>query len=146
MENQLTPESLSKIMKILEDHFSEVAKTPNEVQRMIAGVAEAVKNPGFKLIHFNDVLFTVSVFKKNMVEIHAMIGGKLDMDGKIEELRKELPKLLKLLPKMGVKIVYTYMEKKMAPKFDDLLEKYNFSQKEIKGPKGENLVAFYVEI
>lgn len=146
MNNQLTPESLSKVMQILQDHFGEVAKSPEEVQRMIAGVAEMVKNPGFKLVHFGNVLFTVSVFKKYMVEIHAMIGGKLDMEGKIKELRKELPKLLELLPKMEVKVVYTYMEKKMAPKFDDLLKKYNFSQKEIKGPKGEDLVAFYVEL
>jgi prefoldin subunit 5 len=146
MENQLTPASLSQILQILQDHANQATKSPEEAAQMIQSIAEMVKNPSNKLVHFDNVLFMVSVFKKNMVEIHAMIGGNLTVEEKIQELDKELPNLLKFLKKIEVKIAYTYMDKKAEKQFIGLLDRYKFTKEEITGPNGEELIAFYVEV
>jgi prefoldin subunit 5 len=146
MENQLTPESLSQIMQILQDHFNQVAKSPQEAAQMIQGVAEMVKNPSNKLVHFDNVLFMVSVFKKHMIEFHAMVGGNTSTEEKIKELDEELPKFLKFLKKIEVKVAYTYMKKESEADFIDMLDRYKFTKEDITGPNGEELVAFYIEI
>jgi hypothetical protein len=146
METQLTPASLSQILQILQDHANQATKSPEEAAQMIQSIAEMVKNPSNKLVHFDNVLFMVSVFKKNMIEFHAMVGGDLDMEGKIKELDKELPKFLKFLKKIEVKVAYTYMKKESEADFIDMLDRYKFTKEDITGPKDEKLVAFYIEI
>lgn len=146
MENQLTPSSLSQIMQILQDHFLQVTGDEAKAAEMINGVAEMVKEPGNKLVHFDNVLFMVSVFDKNMIEFHAMVGGNLSTEEKIQELDKVFPKLLKFLKMMEVKVAYTYMDRKAEGKFIGILDKYNFSKEYITDPNGKELVAFYVEV
>lgn len=146
MEDQQPSGDTNKIIEIMQDHFSEVAKTPEQVNAMINGVAEMVKKPGNKLVHFGNVLFLVSVFKKNMIEFHAMVGGKLNLKEKIKELDKELPDFLKLLKKIEVKIAYTYMDKKSEADFKAMLKEYKFSRKEMTAPGDKRVVAFYIEV
>lgn len=146
MEDQQPSGDVNKIIEIMQDHFSEVAETPEQVNAMINGVAEMVKKPGNKLVHFGNVLFLVSVFQKNMIEFHAMVGGKLDLKGKIKELAKEMPDFLKFLKKIEVKTAYTYMDKKSEPDFVGILKKYKFARKEMTAPGGKRVVAFYIEV
>jgi hypothetical protein len=146
MENQLTPASLSQIMQILQDHFLQATGDEAKAAEMIAGIAEMVKEPGNKLVHFDNVLFMVSVFDKNMIEFHAMVGGNLSMEEKIQELDKTFPKLFKFLKLMEVKVAYTYMDRKAEDTFIGLLDKYKFAKEYMTDPDGKELVAFYVEV
>lgn len=146
MENQLTPASLSQIMQILQDHFFQATGDEVKTAEMINGVAEMVQQPGNKLVHFDNVLFIVSVFDKNMVQFHAMVGGNLSVEEKIREMDKVFPKLLKFLKLMEVKIAYTYMDRKAEDKFIGLLDKYKFAKEYMTDPDGKELVAFYVEV
>ena len=146
MENQLTPASLSQIMQILQDHFFQATGDEVKTAEMINGVAEMVKEPGNKLVHFDNVLFIVSVFDKNMVQFHAMVGGNLSVEEKIREMDKVFPKLLKFLKLMEVKIAYTYMDRKAEDKFIGLLDKYKFAKEYMTDPDGKELVDFYVEV
>ena len=133
-------------MQILQDHFLQATGDETKAAEMIAGIAEMVKNPGFKLVHFDNVLFTVSVFDKNMVEFHAMVGGNLSVEEKIQELDKVFPKLLKFLKLMEVKVAYTYMDKRAEDKFIGVLDKYKFAKEYMTDPDGKEIVAFYVEV
>ena len=88
----------------------------------------------------------VSVTAEKMVEFHAMIGGGKSESEKLEVLNKELDKLLKYLKDLGVALAFTHMPTDKVKVFSKVLEEYKFTRKEVTGPNGKKVVAFYIAL
>jgi peptidoglycan/xylan/chitin deacetylase (PgdA/CDA1 family) len=120
-------------------------KDSSKVTAAINYIAENLKDPGFKLIHFGDVVFTVNVIEPQTVEFHAMIGGRKSEEEKIDTLDREIDKLIKYLPKVGVRLAMTAMPDSKVKTFQKIIKEYKF--KEYKFVKdGENMTAFYIGV
>jgi hypothetical protein len=137
----------NKVIQILYDHFSEQYK--NDEQKVIGAInyiGDLVKQEGCKLMHFGDVVFIVTVTAAKMVEFHAMIGGKMSESDKLKTLDKELDKLLESLKEVGVALAFTHMPTDKVKVFSKILEEYKFTGKEVTGPDGKKVTAFYIAL
>ena len=137
----------NKVVQILYDHFSEQYK--NDEQKVIGAInyiGDLVKQEGCKLMHFGDVVFMVTVTAAKMIEFHAMIGGKMSESNKLITLDKELDKLLESLKEIGVALAFTHMPTDKVKVFSKILEEYKFTRKEVTGPDGKKVTAFYIAL
>jgi hypothetical protein len=145
MENQTAEQN--PVLRVMYDHFS--AQYKGDEKKTVGAinyVAELVQQEGCKLVHYGDVVFMVSVTAEKMVEFHAMIGGGKSESEKLEVLNKELDKLLKYLKDLGVALAFTHMPTDKVKVFSKVLEEYKFTRKEVAGPNGKKVVAFYIAL
>ena len=138
-------EEAQQVIQIMHDHFMGQFKDSSKAVAAINYIGENLKDPGFKLIRFGEVVFTVNVTEPQTVEFHAMIGGRKSEKEKLEVLDKELDKLIKYLPKIGVRLAMTAMPDDKVKIFEKILEEYKF--KKYKFDKdGKPMTAFYIGV
>jgi hypothetical protein len=142
-----TKQALEKnpTLRVMYDQFMGQYKDNAKAIAAINYIGEQVKQPGCKLIHLGNVVFLISVSSSHMVEIHAMMGGKLTEKQKLEALDKQLGRLLPILKKLDVKVAYTYMPQDKVGQFRKVLKEYKFYDRPVE-VQGKKLVAFYVEV
>lgn len=135
----------NKTIRIMYECFMEQFKDENKSFAAINNIAEKVKEPGCKLIPIDDVVFLITVSASRMVEMHAMIAGKLTNAQKAKALDVPMGKLLPMLKDVGAKLAYTYIPPEDIPAYQGMLKKYKFYQKptEVNGKKA---IAVYVEV
>lgn len=135
----------NKTIRIMYECFMDQFKDEKKAFGAINNIAEKVKEPGCKLIEIDDVVFLITVSASRMVEMHAMIAGKLTNVQRADALDAPMGKLLPMLKKFGAKLVYTYMPPKDISAYQNMLKKYKFYQKptEVNGKKA---IAVYVEV
>jgi Holliday junction resolvase len=138
-------EETQQVIKIMYDHFMEQLKDSSKAVSAINYIGDNLKDPGFKLIRFGDVVFTITVTEPQTIEFHAMIGGRKSEKEKIKVLDQELDKLINYLPKVGVRLAMTAMPNEKVKVFERILEEYKF--KKYKFDKdGRPMTAFYIGV
>lgn len=92
-----------EIARIITDYFMKETGSEEEANKLINGLAEAVKEPGTKLVHIGNVLFLTIVRAKGVVEVHTI--GNEDAP---RDLANDFVELAKYLKNIGVTTAYTY--------------------------------------
>ena len=127
------------VMKIATDYFRKAAKSEEQTQQMLGGLARILQDEGAKLVHLGNVLFLVMVRGQGIVEIHTIGEEKRPRD-----LAKNFLDLYKYLKNIGVKMAYTYAEDE---KFKKLAKMVNLPVKEYAvDHEGKKLNVFAVEL
>jgi ADP-heptose:LPS heptosyltransferase len=134
------------IIDIMYQSFMDQYHDEKKAIGAIKYIGQKVQEPGCKLMHFGNTVFIVTVSGKNMVEVHAMVGGMLTEAQKAKEIDKEMTKLIDQLKTFGTKILYTYMPPDKEAMFGEILKEYQFRKTNITGPDGKPYVAFYVTL
>jgi len=138
-------EEQNKVVRIIYDHFLNQYK--GDEKKAVAAVnyiSDLVQQEGCKLLHFNEVVFMVTVTGIKMVEFHAMIGKKMSETEKLKTLDTELDKLLEYLKELGVALAFTTIPADKAKIFSKILEEYKFKSKAVTGPDNKKMMAFYI--
>jgi len=127
------------VMKIATDYFRKAAKSEEQTQQMLGGLARILQDEGAKLVHLGNVLFLVMVRGQGVVEVHTIGEEKRPRD-----LAKNFLDLYKYLKNIGVKMAYTYAEDE---KFKKLAKMVNLPIKEYAVDyEGKKLNVFAVEL
>jgi hypothetical protein len=127
------------VVKIATDYFRKAAKSEEEAQKMLGGLARILEDDGAKLVHLGNVLFLVMVRGEGVVEVHT-IGE----ESKPRDLAKDFLDLSKYLKNIGVKTAYTYSEDE---KFKKLAKMVDLPVKQYKADvEGKKLNVFVVEL
>ena len=134
------------VVRIIYDHFLDMYKSAKQAAAAVNYMAAKVQEPGCKLVHLGNVVFIVTVSGPHMVEMHAMVGGKLSEGAKLKELDKQLDPLMAILKKADVKVLYTYMPLGRKKTFEKILREYKFKEGRIKGPDGKPYITFFIEV
>lgn len=135
----------NETIRIMYEHFMDQYKDEGKAIKSINYIGEQVKQPGCKLIHLGNIVFMISVSASHMVEMHAMIGGHLSDDKKLDALDAQLDELLRMLKQFDAKLAYTYMPKNKVAKFRKVLKEYKFFERPVQH-EGKTYTAFYVEV
>jgi hypothetical protein len=127
------------VVKIATNYFRKAAKSEEEAQKMLGGLARILEDDGAKLVHLGNVLFLVMVRGEGVVEVHT-IGE----ESKPRDLAKDFLDLSKYLKNIGVKTAYTYSEDE---KFKKLAKMVDLPVKQYKADvEGKKLNVFVVEL
>jgi len=103
MEEQRSPEDIQKIAKIATDFARSRTQSEEEMHQMLGGLFEMVKQDNIKLIHIEEVLFTVIVRGAGVIEFH-----NVSVPVPVEDMAKYIKKLIEKLKMLDVKVAFTY--------------------------------------
>ena len=103
MEEQRSPEEVQKIAKIATDFARSRTQTEEEMHQMLGGLFEMVKQDNVKLIHIEEVLFTIIVRGAGVIEFH-----NVNVPVPVEDMTKYIKKLVEKLKLFDVKVAFTY--------------------------------------
>jgi hypothetical protein len=137
--------SENKTIRIIYECFMEQFNDEKKALGAVNTIAQKVKEPGCKLIAIDDVVFLVTVSLSHMVEIHAMMSGKLTDEEKAKTLDAPLGKLFPTLKRLGAKVAYTYMPPDKIGAYERVLKKYKFFKKPTEAG-GKKVIAVYAEV
>jgi hypothetical protein len=137
--------------KIMQEAFKSFGMSDQEANEKIGGLINQVQtsNGSFRLIRVRDVVYTVAVMGKNMVEIHAMPGGSVKQNHKyrVKKLESTLPNALAILQQLGVEVVYVTMPKKEAQPYERMMNEFGFEKVDIPEDTGAvDMIAYIVRI
>jgi hypothetical protein len=138
MDQQLSAEQ-KKVIQILYLYFLQQYGDQQKAAAGVEAVAQQLKDPGFKLVHFGDTVFGIAVSNKRTVEFQAMVGGAKNPTA---ELHQSLKKLIAYLKKLGVKLLYMRTAPEQAQHAEKLLRPFKFKTKDV-DVQGQQVVAFY---
>jgi hypothetical protein len=103
MEEQRSPEEMQKIAKIATDFARSRTQSEEEMHQLLGNLFEMVKQDNIKLIHIEEVLFTIIVRGAGVVEFH-----NVNVPVPVEEMAKYIKKLIEKLKSLDVKVAFTY--------------------------------------
>jgi hypothetical protein len=103
MEEQRSPEEMQKIAKIATDFARSRTQTEEEMHHLLGSIFEMVKQDNIKLIHIEEVLFTVIVRGTGVIEFH-----NVNVPVPVEDMAKYIKKLVEKLKSLDVKVAFTY--------------------------------------
>lgn len=103
MPEQVDQQEQQQIVQIAMDYFRKEAGSEEGANKMMAGLAQTVKDDGGKLVHIGNVLFLILVRGKGVVEVHT-IGS----ENPPRKLAEDFQQLAAYLKNIGVKMAYTY--------------------------------------
>lgn len=92
-----------RVYQIAYDYFQSQGQSPEEIDESISKLAEAVQDPGAKLVHLGNVLFLVLVRGEGAIEFHTVGSEKNPRD-----LVRDYVDLMKYLKNIGVTVAYSY--------------------------------------
>lgn len=144
MDQQQNPEA-KRVLQIMQEALMDEYKDSAKTMAAINYITEQLKEPGFKLVHFGNVVFTVAVVAEQMVEVHAMVGGRVSEKEKVKAIDKEIDKLIKMLPKLGVRLMMTVIPKDKVRVYERVFKEYKFKEKAVE-KDGKPFVAFYLGV
>lgn len=131
---QLSPEKEGAITaKIMQECFQSFGLSLRQANEKIGALMVHAKEDGFRLFRIRDVVYTCAVTGKNMVEIHAMPGGKVKQDDKyrIKKLEETLPNMLAILHEIGTQTAYVSMPKNESKPYDKIMQEFGFTKRDI---------------
>lgn len=103
MEEQRSPEEVQKIAEIATKFARSRTQTEEEMHQMLGGLFEMVKQDNVKLIHIEEVLFTIIVRGAGVIEFH-----NVNVPVPVEDMAKYIKKLVEKLKLFDVKVAFTY--------------------------------------
>jgi hypothetical protein len=103
MEEQRSPEEMQKIAKIATDFARSRTQSEEEMHQMLGGIFEMAKQDNVKLIHIEEVLFTIIVRGTGVIEFH-----NVSVPVSVEDMAKYIKKLIEKLKLFDVKVAFTY--------------------------------------
>jgi hypothetical protein len=103
MEEQRSPEDIQKIAKIATDFARSRTQSEEEMHQMLGGIFEMAKQDNVKLIHIEEVLFTIIVRGTGVIEFH-----NVSVPVSVEDMAKYIKKLIEKLKLFDVKVAFTY--------------------------------------
>lgn len=132
--------------KIMQDCFLSFGLSMAEANKKIGAIAQHIQTESFKLFRVKDVVYSAEVTGKDMVELHAMIGGRTKQSDEYRrtKLKQTLPGMLSILHQIGTQVVYVSMPKKSASPYDALMKQYGFAKKDIPEEYGAQDMIAYV--
>lgn len=103
--DELTPEEVQEIERIIYGYFLKEYKSERKAQIMMQKLAGMLQDPGVKLVHFGNTVFMFILVEPQVAEVHTM---SLDEDS--AALAKHFVSLANFLKNIGVKEAYTYSD------------------------------------
>lgn len=103
--DDLTPEEVQEIERIIYGYFLKEYKSERKAQIMMQKLAGMLQDPGVKLVHFGNTVFMFILVEPQVAEVHTM---SLDEDS--SALAKHFVSLANFLKNIGVKEAYTYSD------------------------------------
>jgi len=103
--DDLTPEEVQEIERIIYGYFLKEYKSERKAQIMMQKLAGVLQDPGVKLVHFGNTVFMFILVEPQVAEVHTM---SLDEDS--SALAKHFVSLANFLKNIGVKEAYTYSD------------------------------------
>jgi len=103
MEEQRSPEEMQKIAKIATDFARSRTQSEEEMHQLLGSIFEMIKQDNIKLIHIEEVLFTVIVRGAGVIEFH-----NVSVPVPVEDMAKYIKKLIEKLKSLDVKVAFTY--------------------------------------
>jgi len=103
--DDLTPEEVQEIERIIYGYFLKEYKSERKAQIMMQKLAGMLQDPGVKLVHFGNTVFMFILVEPQVAEIHTM---SLDEDS--AALAKHFVSLANFLKNIGVREAYTYSD------------------------------------
>lgn len=141
MEQQPRAEQ-QKVIQILYFYFLQQYGDEQKAAAGVEAVAQQLKDPGFKLVHFGDTVFGIAVSDKNTVEFQAMVGKT---ENPTVEIHQAMKKLIKYLKGLDVKLIYMRSLPDQAEQAKKFLQPFKFKTKDV-DVQGQQFVAFYKAI
>lgn len=132
--------------QIMQDCFLSFGMSRAEANKKIGAIAQHAQHDGFKLFRIQDVVYTAEVTGKDLVELHAIIGGKSKQTDEYRrtKLKDTLPGILTIMHQLGTKTVYVSMPKKDARPYDALMRQFGFAKKDIPEEYGAPDMVAYI--
>jgi hypothetical protein len=103
--DDLTPEEVQEIERIIYGYFLKEYKNERKAQLMMQKLAGMLQDPGVKLVHFGNTVFMFILVEPQVAEVHTM---SLDEDS--ASLAKHFVSLANFLKNIGVREAYTYSD------------------------------------
>jgi hypothetical protein len=113
--DDLTPEEIQEIERIIYGFFLKEYKNEKKAQIMMQKLAGMLQDPGVKLVHFGNTVFMYILVEPQVAEIHTM-----SLDEGSAALAKNLVSFLKFLQNIGIKEAYSYSD---DPKFGVIVKR-----------------------
>lgn len=103
--DDLTPEEVQEIERIIYGYFLKEYKNERKAQLMMQKLAGMLQDPGVKLVHFGNTVFMFILVEPQVAEVHTM---SLDEDS--ASLAKHFVSLANFLKNIGIREAYTYSD------------------------------------
>lgn len=103
--DDLTPEEVQEIERILFGYFEKEYGSVRKAQIMMQKLAGLLQDPGVKLVHFGNTVFLVIFVAPQVAEVHTM-----SLDEESSTLARHFVELAKFLQNIGVREAYTYSD------------------------------------